>query len=330
MNVLVIGGTGFIGYPAVHELLRRGHTVTALALRQPATQQPLPAQVHLILADMDIYSEDELRQLFTGYDGLVFAAGADDRVTPRAPAYPYFYRANVLSAVRTFTLARQAGVRRAVLMSSYFVHFARLWPRMQLSAHHPYIRSRLEQQEQVLRVSLPDLEVVMLELPYIFGVTSGCRPLWAPLVDYIRMPLPLLYPRGGTNMIAIQHVAEAVAGALERGVAGEAYLVGDENRTWADLLNQFSRLLGKRKKVITIPTALLCSILWWVKLLHRLQGREGGLDPVAFTRLQTANTYFDPEPARLALGFGSGGLDQALTDTVYACLAATRHAKSRR
>lgn len=324
MNVLVIGGTGFIGYPAVHELLRRGHAVTALALRQPAAQKPLPDEIKIILADMDKFNDDDLRQLFTGFDGLVFAAGADDRVTPRAPAYPFFHRANVLSAVRVFTLARQAGVRRAVLMSSYFVHFARLWPEMQLSAHHPYIRSRLEQQEQVLRASLPDLEVVMLELPYIFGVTSGCRPLWAPLIDYIRMPLPLLYPGGGTNMIAIQHVAEAVAGALERGVAGQAYLVGDENRSWADLLNQFSRLLGKRKRVITVATPLVCSVLWWVKLLHRLQGREGGLDPVAFTRLQTANTYFDPEPARQALGFGSGGLDQALADTVLACLPVTR------
>lgn len=188
MNVLAIGGTGFIGYPTVHELLRRGHGVTAIALRQPVTQQPLPPQVKLILADMDKFSDDELRQLLTGYDGLVFAAGVDDRVTPRAPAYPFFYHANVQSAVRVFTLARQAGVRRGVLMSSYFVHFARLWPELQLGARHPYIRSRLEQQEQVLRASLPDLGVVMLELPYIFGVTSGCKPLWAPLIDYIRSP----------------------------------------------------------------------------------------------------------------------------------------------
>lgn len=144
MNVLVIGGTGFIGYPAVHELLRRGHSVTAIALRQPVAQQPLPPQVKLILADMDKFSDDELRQLLTGYDGLVFAAGVDDRVTPRAPAYPFFYHANVQSAVRVFTLARQAGVRRGVLMSSYFVHFARLWPELQLGARHPYIRSRLE------------------------------------------------------------------------------------------------------------------------------------------------------------------------------------------
>jgi dihydroflavonol-4-reductase len=329
MQVLVIGGTGFIGYPAVLELLRRGHRVTALALRQPASQQPLPPQVKLILADIDKFSDEELGQLFRGHDGLVFAAGADDRVTPRAPAYPFFYHANVESAVRVFSLARQVGVRRGVLMSSYFVHFARLWPEMQLGIRHPYIRSRLEQQEQVRRAALPDLEVVMLELPYIFGVTSGCKPLWAPLIDYVRSPWPLFYPRGGTNMVAIQNVAEAVAGALEWGAAGTAYLVGDENRTWAELLNRFSLLLGKHKRVITLPTPLLRIGLWFVQVLHRLQGREGGLDPVAFARLQTAQTYFDPEPARRALGFGKGGLDQALADTVQACLPASRPSFSR-
>jgi dihydroflavonol-4-reductase len=324
VNVLVIGGTGFIGYPSVLELLRRGHSVTALALRQPSTQQPLPPQVKLILASLDELSNDELRQLLTGFDGLVFAAGADDRVTPRAPAYPFFYHANVQSATRVFSLARQAGVKRGVLMSSYFMHFASLWPELQLGAHHPYIRSRLEQQEQVLRASLPDLGVVILELPYIFGATSGCKPLWAPLIDYIHSPLPLLYPRGGTNMIAIQHVAEAIAGALEQGTAGESYLVGDENRTWVDLLNQFSRLLGKRKRVITVPTFILRGAFWLVELLHKLQGRESGLALVDFTRVQTANTYFDPEPARQALGFGKGGLNQALADTVQACLDVTR------
>ena len=41
---------------------------------------------------------------------------------------------------------------------------------------------------------------------------------------------------------------------------------------------------------------------------------------VAFTRLQTAKTFFDPTPSRLALGYGKGGLAQALVDTVKACM----------
>ena len=79
----------------VLELLHRGHKVKALALRQPASQQPLPPEVKLILADIEWYNDDELRLLLTGYDGLVFVAGADDRVTSRTPGYPFSHRANV-------------------------------------------------------------------------------------------------------------------------------------------------------------------------------------------------------------------------------------------
>ena len=51
----------------------------------------------------------------------------------------------------------------------------------------------------------------------------------------------------------------------------------------------------------------------------RLQGREGGLNLVPFTELQTAQAFFDPSKSREALGYGSGGLDEAFKETVEAC-----------
>jgi nucleoside-diphosphate-sugar epimerase len=71
-------------------------------------------------------------------EGLIFAAGADDRTIPDAPAYPFFYKANVESTARLLRLARQAGVKKAVVFSSYFVYFARKWPEMKLGEKHPY------------------------------------------------------------------------------------------------------------------------------------------------------------------------------------------------
>ena len=76
----------------------------------------------------------------------------------------------------------------------------------------------------------------------------------------------------------------------------------------------------KARRCATLPSWALGAGLRAVKLLHRLQGREGGLDPAHLAALQSAETYFDPAPAREALGFGSGGLDEALAETVQACL----------
>jgi nucleoside-diphosphate-sugar epimerase len=320
MNVLIIGGAGFIGYHAVRELLRRGHAVSILSRSKPPAADFLPPEAQLILANLDEMPDAEARDLLRGYDGLVFAAGADDRVTPPAPAYPYFYKANVAAAARVFTLARQAGVRRGVLLGSYFAYFDRIWPEERLSEHHPYVRSRREQEEAALAAARPDLDLMILELPYIFGAAPGRRPLWAPIIAYVRASFLLFYPDGGTNMVAVQHVAEAIAGALERGQAGERYVVGEENLTWAEWLERLSAILGRKKRVITAPTWMVRIGMRLVQLWHRLHGKEGGLEMVAFTRLQTAKTFFDPTPSRLALGYGQGGLSQALVDTVRGSL----------
>ena len=149
----------------------------------------------------------------------------------------------------------------------------------------------------------------------------GRRPLWAPLVEYITAAPVILYPRGGTNMIAVEHVAEAIAGAVEQGRSGERYLVGDENLSWADFLRRFTLAAGQEKSVITLPDWMVRIGLRYVRLGHTLKGRESGLDPLRFLELQTANTYFDPDPSRLALGYGKGDLDEAFAATAKASLA---------
>jgi dihydroflavonol-4-reductase len=321
-NILFIGGTGFLGYHAVRLFLNCGYHITLLALPPLPVVDLFPADVTITLADVNALSDTELINLFTGQDALVFAAGADDRTTPSRPAYTFFHHANVEVPARLFRLAQQAGVRRGVVLSSYFTFFARSWPDLHLDTHHPYIRSRLEQEEACLRASHPALELMILQLPYIFGSMPGRIPLWAPLIRYLSSSLPLFYTRGGTNCVAVEHVAEAIFGAVERGKGGQRYLIGDENLTWVELLTRLGHRLNKPKRVHTLPDALVRLAARGVRIRHRIQGREAGLDPVQFIRMQTANTFFDPAPARQALGFSGGGLDQAFADTVAACLRA--------
>jgi len=310
---------GFLGYYAVKEFLRRGHRVSILARSSTSSLELVPEEVVVKTANMDDLSDDEARALLRGHDGVVMAAGADDRTTPKAPAYEFFRRTNVEFSARLFRLAREAGVKRGVLLSSYFAHFDRIWPQLKMAEHHPYIRSRKEQEEQSLAAAMPDLQLSVLELPYIFGSMPGQAPLWTPIVNLVRKWPVLPFPRGGTNMVSVHHVAEAIAGAIERGKGGERYMVGDENITWKDWLGRISRFAcGRTKPVITVPDFLVRWQLRIVEKKHHAAGREGGLNPVQFLKVQTAKTYFDPEPSRRALGYGKGGLDDAIRETVAA------------
>lgn len=320
MNVFILGGTGFLGYYATLELLRRGHRVRTLALPPAPPAGLLPLEVSVQLGNFNELSDSAVMDLFAGCDGVVFAAGADDRVTPKAPADDFFHKANVLAGERFFRLAAEAGVRRGVLLSSYFAHFDRVWPELHLSEHHPYIRSRKAQEAAVLAAAGERMDVMVLELPYIFGGMPGRTPIWKPLVDYLHWPLPwVFYMQGGSAMVSVDHVAEAIAGALEQGKSGERYLIGDENLTWTAFLHRLMAAGGWDKKVVTLPNWLLRLGLGAVKFRHWLQGREGGLDPTQFLVLQTGETFFDPKPAQEALGFAGGGLDAAFRETVRAC-----------
>lgn len=323
-SALILGGTGFIGWHAAHEFLRRDWHVTAVALPPLPAPDLFPPQVRVELADFRTMPDDAVAILLQEHEAAVFAIGADDRMTPKFPAYPFFKQANVDSTVRFIRLCRRAGTPNVVLLGSYFSHLARLWPELELARHHPYIRSRVEQEEAATAEAATDIQLAILELPYIFGAMPSRVPLWKPLIDYVRSAPLILYPRGGTNCVSVRHVAEAVVGAV--GHSGR-FLVGDDNLPWKDLLGRISELSGRRKPVVTLPNWSVRLGAGLLRTLHRLQGRESGLDPVQFIKVQTAETFFDPVPARAALGFGSGGLDDALAATVAAC-AAKRQASS--
>ena len=195
MNILVIGGSGFLGYHATHELLRRHHQVDIMGLPPNPPEDLFPDQVGVVLADINQSDDKYLIELFKPYDAIVFAAGVDDRAVPASPAYTFFYEANVKSAVRTTAAAMKAGVERFVLLGSYFSHFDREWPELELADNHPYIRSRKEQMELCTTVAGDEMVMIVLELPYIFGSMPHNVPLWAPLVSYVRSGVPLYYTR---------------------------------------------------------------------------------------------------------------------------------------
>jgi putative NADH-flavin reductase len=72
MNIAVLGATGRTGRPLVAELLRRGHTVTALA-RDPATLAELGDRVRVVTGTST--DPAALDQLLTGTDAVVSALG---------------------------------------------------------------------------------------------------------------------------------------------------------------------------------------------------------------------------------------------------------------
>ncbi len=323
MKVFMIGGTGLLGSEGAKELIRRGHEVSSVALPPIPQGALLAPEMKLTLGNYMEMSDEELRMRFRGCEGFVFAAGVDERVEGPAPIYDLFYKYNIAPLERMLRAAKENGVKRAVICGSYFSHFAKLWPEKELTKWHPYIRSRIDQEKMALSFADENFAVSILELPYIFGAQPGRKPVWVFLVESIRgMKGATLYPKGGTTMVTVRQVGEAMAGALERGEGGKCYPIGYYNMTWREFLTIVHKHMGcPGKKIVTIPKWLYRLGMKKIMQEQAAAGHEPGLDMEKYTELQCAELFIDKLFGCEALGVAGDDIDEAIGQSIRLSLA---------
>lgn len=322
MKVFMIGGTGLLGSEAARELLARGHEVTSIALPPLPEGAVLPKDMQIQFGNYLTMSDEQLREFFHGCEGFVFAAGVDERVEGPAPIYDLFKKYNIDPMKRLLRLAKEAGVKHTVILGSYFAHFNTIWPEKQLAKWHPYIRSRADQEAVALSFAENGFDVSVLELPYIFGTQPGRKPVWTFLVESIRsMKGATLYPRGGTTMVTVRQVAQAVAGALERSKGGVCYPIGYYNMKWKELLAIVHKHLGTPgKKIITIPDWMYSMSGKKLMKEQKAHHLEGGLHMVKFTELQCGELFIDKSLGCEPLGVQPDDIDAAIGDSIRLCV----------
>ncbi len=321
MKIIIVGGTGFLGYHSVLEALKRGHEVSSISIPDIELGEWFPEDVSVKYGNIFEMAFEELVQIFKGYDGMVYAVGPDDRITPKVPAYKFFHDRLVVSCTRVVEAAREAGVHRCVVLNSYFAYFDRIWPDKKLAERHSYIKCRVEQAASVIEAGGKTMEVMVMELPYIFGTMPARIPLWKDaLFDSVIGMKIVFFPRGGTNMIAVEHVAEAIVGALEHGQPEMRYPIGDENISYKEMLRIVLDTIGLKKRlIITLPTCLATIIGKWMKKQEKRKGLESGLDRTyVFSDILSKKLYFDPTSSIEALGYKRGGVREAIEATVRA------------
>jgi dihydroflavonol-4-reductase len=240
VKTLIVGGTGLTGAHAALHLRDTGHEVTLLSRSAPALEC-LRDFEHLV----GNYVDDDLPyEALENFDQMVFAAGADIRqLPPGANEVEFFERVNTQAIPNFFQRARDAGIRRAVYVGTYY-------PQLVPEKIHsnPYVRSRHLADEGLRALNSASFTVCSLNAPFILGHVPGIvLPHLEVLVQYAagRLPgVPVVAPAGGVNHISSKSMSEAIAGALERGIGGKAYLVGDENLSWKAYLEMYFEAVG--------------------------------------------------------------------------------------
>lgn len=322
MKVFIVGGTGLLGSSTAGELIKRGADVVSISLPPLPQGADIPKQMELKFGDINKMDETEISKLLTGCDSLVFAAGVDERVEFAPPVYESYYKYNIQPLKKLLPIAKKCGIKKVVILGSYFSHFAKTMPKLKLYEKHPYIKSRIDQENLALSFSDDKMEVVILELPYIFGAQKGRKPVWMIFVDLLLpMKKTVFFPKGGTTMVTVNQVSQAIAGAVEKGVGGTCYPVGWYNKTWKELLTIINEAMGfPNKKILTIPTFLYKLFSFKMSKDFKKRGIEPGLNPVDFVKLMTTKTFIDKTKIETELGVSADDIDKAIKESVSYCM----------
>lgn len=321
-KVVVIGGTGLLGYHTVLELLRKGYGVTSLALPPMPVENLFPDGVESILADVNEMTDEQVLDVFAGKHAVFYAAGADERVTPPAPAARFFYEANVVPTQRVARLARQAGVKKFVLYGSYTARFAEEWPELGYRTRNGYPRTRLMQEEVACLEGAGAMDVMTLRLPYIFGTMPGRIPLWQMFIDIIRsQPEQVYVASGSTSSVTVTQVAQAAVGAMENGEHEGRYAINEYELTHVEFHQLICELIGRDPaQVVPVPVEAQLPTMEQYDAYAAAQGVEHGIHLVDSAQFNARRAITDPAETKPVLGYQDDDVVAAIKETIQYCL----------
>jgi NAD+-dependent farnesol dehydrogenase len=237
VNVLVTGGTGYLGRAVVRALTSRGHQVVLFA--RGATTSGVPGQA----IDGDVRDSDAVHGAVAGCHAIVHMAALVSVWRPRARD---FDDVNVNGLRNVLAAARSAGVRKVLYTSSFLalppsdgggVIEANDYQRTKVFAENVAIASE--------RVGIP---LVRLYPGVVYGpgeLTEG-NLVGRLIRDHLQRRLPgVIGARKIWSYSYVDDVAHGFVEALERGRAGAQYRLGGENVPQIRVFELVRQLTGR-------------------------------------------------------------------------------------
>lgn len=234
-NILLIGGTGFVGSAIARRLAAQGHVLRLVTRRRERAKHLIVLPTAEVV-EGDVHDPAVLASLMRGQDIVVSLAGI---------LRGNFTRVHAELPAKIATAAKAAGVRRIVHVSALGAA---------ANALSAYQRSKAAG-EAALTAS--GLDVTLLRPSVVFGAGDSFLTLFAGLQRYLPV-LPLACPQARMQPVWVEDVAQTVALCLQRPESiGQAYeLGGPRVYTLRELVAYAGTLSGCRAAIIGLPGPL--------------------------------------------------------------------------
>lgn len=317
MKAFVTGGTGFVGANLIRLLLQQGYEVKALARPNARLDNLNGLEIELISGDLN---DPDLARSMQGCDCL-FHVAAHYSLWQRDR--DLLYQSNVLGTRNVLAAAKAAGIERSVYTSS--VAAIGIDPSGQptteqyqspvekLIGHYKQSKYWAEQEAVKAARSGQDIVIVNPSTP-IGAYDIKPTPTGDIVVRFLERRMPT-YVETGLNFVHVQDVAWGHLLALQKGKSGERYILGNQNLSLKQLLDELSQITGLSAPARSIPVWIPLSVAWIDETILTKFGKKPSI-PVDGVRMSKQPMYYDASKAIRELGLPQTPIHIALKDAV--------------
>ena len=304
MHILVTGATGFTGANLVRRLLKLGHDVTMLDLKESDISRELEALSAKMIVGT-VTDPDLVERASQGQE-IIFHLAAAFRQINAPPSH--YVQVNVEGTRNVLMAAERNGVRKVVHCSTSGVHGGGTLPRNEESPIGPgdiYQKTKLAGEEVCQEFIARGLDVTIIRptSEYGPGDVSGMRFLFL-MVKSGRFFM-FGSGRGFLHPVYIDNLVDLFILAMENSSSkGRTYLAGDAQPiSQNELVKAVGRVLGVDVKIIHLP---LLKALYYAGWAMEIVCKPFRINPPLFRRRVhwfQANRAYEITRAQLELGY---------------------------
>lgn len=317
-EVLVTGGTGFVGANVVRALLREGVTVRVLA--RPGGERRALAGLPVEIAEGDLCVPVSLRAAVSKVQ-IVFHVAADYRLWTPDPGA--LHQANVEGTRALLHAAGEAGVRRVVYTSTVGAlgipadgtPGTEDTPVALADMVGPYKASKFLAEQVALDFARQGLPLVVVNPSAPVGPWDvKPTPTGQMIVDFLRGRMFASLDTG-LNLVHVRDVAQGHLLAASRGRVGDKYILGHANLGLAAIFGLLAEITGLPAPRLRIPYGVAWLAAAGMEGAARLTGRPPRVSLTA-VRMARKRMFFSAAKAVRELGLPQTDVRQALREAV--------------
>jgi farnesol dehydrogenase len=283
-KVFISGATGFIGSKIAIKLAGKGTIIHALYRSREKAK--ILNQPNIKLFRGDLTDPESIRNAMFGCCQAYHVAALAD-VWAKDP--DAMYRSNVTGTQNVIRAALETGIKKIVHTSTAGVFSPScdcvIDENCPASPSHftEYDQSKALAEDYVLKIAKQGMNIVTVNPTRVFGPglmnRSNCITI---LMKLYREGKWRFLPENGKNIgnyAFIEDVVEGHLAAMEKGRAGERYILGGENISYNDFFCLCGEISGKKRAMINVPLFLMLGISNLAVFFARAFGLRPALTP---------------------------------------------------